>query len=115
MLERLPEAHMGVEGALRQTRETIYWPGISQQVKDFVQKCDTCPTFAPQQQKEMLQPHAVVEQSCAKVGTDFFTFDGRDYLITGNYHGNFWELDFLNSNTSSHNVINKLRAHFARH
>ena len=51
-----------------------------------------------------------------KVGVDLFIFDNRaDYMITVDYFSNFWELDYLNGDATSRHVINKLKAHFARH
>lgn len=49
----------------------------------------------------------------AKVGTDLFSFHGKDYLITVDYYSNFWEVDYL-PDTTSVTVIRKLKAHFAR-
>ena len=115
MLERIHEAHMGVEGCLRRARETVFWTGINQQVKDFVQQCDTCQTFRPRQQRETSILHPIVEQPWIKAAADLFSFDGRDYLITVDYYSNYWEVDFLAGDTSSANIINKLRAQFARY
>ena len=92
-----------------------FWPGINQQVKDFVQQCDTCQTFRPRQQRETLIPHPIVEQPWIKAADDLFSFDGRDYLITVDHYSNYWEVDFLAGDTSSPNIINKLRAQFARY
>ena len=115
MLHKLHQAHMGVESCLRRARESIFWPGVNQQIKDFVQQCDSCQTFGPQQQKETLIPHQIVDKPWAKVGADLFSFKGKEFLITVDYHSNYWEIDCLNKDASSFNVINKLRAQFARY
>ena len=65
------------------------------------------------QQKETLMPHDVPSRPWAKVGTDLFMFDNKDYLITVDYLSNFWEIDYL-TDTKSTTVIRKLKAHFAR-
>lgn len=49
----------------------------------------------------------------AEVGTGLFTFDNKDYLITVDYHSNFWEIDYL-TDTKSVTDIRELKAHFAR-
>lgn len=66
------------------------------------------------QQKETLRPHKLPSNPWSKVGTDIFTLDNRNYLITVDYLSNFWELDYL-LDTRSTTVIHKLKAHFARH
>ena len=58
--------------------------------------------------------HDIPDRHWAKVGTDLFAKDGRDYLITVDYYSNFWEVDLLPS-TESTMVINKLKNHFARY
>lgn len=65
------------------------------------------------QQKETLISHEVLSRPWAKVGTDLFVFDSKDYLITVDYFSNFWEIDYL-ADTKSTTVIRKLKAHFAR-
>ena len=115
MLQTAHEGHIGVEGCLRRARESIFWPGMNGQIRDFIRQCETCQTFAPKQQKETMIPHEIQEQPWIKVGADLFQFDGRDYLVTVDYYSNYWEVDFLAGDTSSSNVINKLRAQFARY
>lgn len=47
------------------------------------------------------------------MGTDLFSFENRDYLITVDYYSNFWEIDYL-PDTKSSTVIRKFKAHFVR-
>ncbi len=65
------------------------------------------------QQRESLCPQELPDRPWSKVGTDFFVFNNREYLITVDYLSNFWEIDYL-PDTKSSTVINKLKAHFAR-
>ena len=59
--------------------------------------------------------HDVINQVWAKVGVDLFQFEGRDYLVTVDYLTNFWEVDYLRNETTSRNVIRKLKMNFARY
>ena len=65
------------------------------------------------QQRETMISHKIPNRPWAKVGTDLFCFDNKDYLITVDYYLNFWEIENL-SDTKSTTVIKKLKAHFAR-
>ena len=38
--ERLHGVHTGVEGCLRRVRETVYWPGMDADLRDYIAKCD---------------------------------------------------------------------------
>ncbi|XP_061168990.1 uncharacterized protein K02A2.6-like [Saccostrea echinata] len=87
---------------------------MNAEVKDFIQKCETCRTFDNNQGKEPLQHHEVPPRPWAKLGLDIFTFDQRNYLIVTDYFSNFFEIDALDRMTS-HEIIKRLRAQFARH
>ena len=100
MVQRVHEGHMGVEGCLGRARESIFWPGMNNQVRNFVRQRNTCQTFGRKQQKETIIPH-VVDQQWIKAGADLFNFDGRDYLITVDYFSNYWEVDYLAGYRSS--------------
>ena len=110
---QLHSSHLGVEGCLRRGRECVYWPGMNDQVKTYIAKCDICRSVDYKQQRETLISQEMPNRPWAKVGTDLFSFDNKDYLITVDYYSNFWEIDYL-SDTKSTTVIRKLKTHFAR-
>ena len=49
-----------------------------------------------------------------EIGTDLFSNNGKDYLVTVDYYSNFWEVDYL-PDTGAQTIIGKLKAHCARH
>lgn len=110
---RLHSSHLGMEGCLRRARECVYWLGMNDQIKKYINKCDICRSMDDKQQKETLLSHEVPRRPWEKVGTDLFVFDNKDYLITVDYFSNFWEIDYL-ADTKSVTVIKKLKAHFSR-
>jgi hypothetical protein len=40
--DRLHTAHQGMEACLRRARATVYWPGMTPEVKHMVSQCATC-------------------------------------------------------------------------
>ena len=68
MLRRIHVSHMGMEGCLRRARESVYWPAMSCELKDFILKCDICRSVDNKQQKETLISHDVPDRPWAKVG-----------------------------------------------
>ncbi|XP_053403100.1 uncharacterized protein K02A2.6-like [Mercenaria mercenaria] len=107
-------SHIGIEGCLKRARSCVYWPNITSQIKDFISKCDTCQSLERKQSKEPLISHSIPDRPWAKVGTDVFTFDGNDYLVTVDYFSNFFEIDRLYETTSKE-IVAKLKQHFAMH
>ena len=35
-------AHIGIEGCIRRAQESIYWPHMTSELKDYISKCDIC-------------------------------------------------------------------------
>lgn len=58
--------------------------------------------------------HDVSHRAWKKVGSDIFSIDNRNYLVTVDYYSNCFEVDFV-PDTTSEVVINKLKHHFARY
>ena len=92
----------------------IFWPGMSADIRAYVESCDTCATYCAKQPEQPLQMHEVPERPWQKVGSDIFSIKGRNYLVTVDYYSQFIELDYL-PETNSATVITKLKHHFARH
>ena len=65
-------------------------------------------------EKEPMIPHVRGNVPWQKVGTDTFTINHGDYLVTVDYFSGFWEVDFLHS-THSNTITLKLKTHFARY
>lgn len=114
MMNRLHYAHSGVVSSLSRARESMYWPGISSEVRQFIERCDVCRAFDQKQPKETFMAHEIPDRPWAKVGTDLFSYEGRNYLICVDYYSSFWEVDLL-ENTKSATIIRKLKAYFARY
>ena len=47
--EKIHRAHIGIQGCLRRAREVVYWPGMNQEITDYVSQCEVCNTFARHQ------------------------------------------------------------------
>ena len=112
--ESIHASHLGQGSALRRARECVYWPGMTDEIRQMIETCETCNTYQAVQQKQTLQttlPEA--EYPWQKVGVDLFSIKGKDFLVTVCYTSGFWEIDKMNSTRSSA-VIDKLKCHFAR-
>ena len=106
--------HQGIDTCLRRAREHVFWPGMSKEIKEWIQTCEACRNFEQTPCKEPLMSHDIPERAWEKIGCDLLSCRGKDYLITVCYKSNFWELDRLND-TKSTTVIKKLKAHLARY
>ena len=61
-----------------------------------------------------MHPHDVPDRPWEKVGTDLFTFDDKQYMVTVDYYSNFIEVDWLPA-MKSKTVIYRVKAQFAHY
>ena len=52
MLVKVHTGHQGINACLQWARDLIFWPGMSQQIRQHVDTCDICATYADKQGKE---------------------------------------------------------------
>lgn len=113
MLQKLHTGHPGVERTLRRARDAMFWPGISQQVRDMILTCTTCLTHRNSKPREPLIMTEVPEYPLQAVATDLFTWEDQDFLAVVDYYSRFFEI-FKLKNTTSQSVISKLQESFSR-
>ena len=114
MLVRIHSSHLGAEACLRKARDVLYWPNMSNEVRDMVGQCSACNEYQQSQCKEPLMTHEIPECPWSRVAMDIFTLDGEDYLITVDFYSDFWEVDTL-PNMTSETVIERSKALFSRY
>lgn len=118
MLDRLHQPHLGIEATLKLARETVYWRGITDDIKQIIQKCEICNTYARKQQREPLiipeipsTPFEIVSMDVCELNVSGKT---RYFLITVDHYSDFFEIDELNS-LSAKTTINFCRKNFSRY
>ena len=114
MLTRIHSSHLGIEACLRKARDSLYWPNMNDEIKDYISQCSTCSEMQRNQQKEPLIPHEIPDRPWSKVGVDLFTYRSHEVLVTVDYFSDYLEIDLLPDTTAS-TVINCLQQHFSRH
>lgn len=113
-LQKIHTGHSGIDASLRKARETVFWPGIADDVKSFINSCATCNSTQSRQQRETLIPHQLPHIPWSKVGMDLFTLKNTTYLIMVDYYSDYWEIDELADYTSA-TVIDYCKSQFSRH
>ena len=71
-LSVLHMGHYAVDKMNLRARETVCWPGISEDIKTTYQRCTICAKFARTVQKETLKPTETPLHSWDKLGLDIF-------------------------------------------
>ena len=100
MKQIIHKGHQGIERCKQRARNSIFWPGISAEIKDMVANCSTCLTFRNKQQRETLIPHPMPTQPWAEVATDLFTLHNRLYVIAVDFYSKFVEVERIDNKES---------------
>ncbi|XP_046408442.1 uncharacterized protein K02A2.6-like [Ischnura elegans] len=112
MLDRLHKGHLGIGKCRERARDAIWWPGISADIQNAVEKCEECLERRPQP-VEPLMPTAVPERPWMMVGMDILTVRNQSFLVVVDYFSRYPEVTRLTSTTAAA-VIGKIKAIFAR-
>ena len=85
-MEVVHATHIGVEGCIRRARETMYWPRMSTELKEYISKCDICMSHRALPGKEPIQQHKFAARPWSKMGTDLCELQGRTLLVVSDYN-----------------------------
>jgi hypothetical protein len=114
MLACVHSSHIGGEACYRQARDTLYWPGMQSEIKDYVSKCTICNEYAIEQQRETMMSHELPMCPWQIVSLDLFQHSGKDFLLVVDHYSDFWEIDLL-PDLSAETTIKRCKAQFARY
>ena len=112
-IEKIHAGHLGLQKCLQRAEISVWWPGITGQLKHHIQNCRECREHATQR-KEPLIPTSLPTHPWEEVGADLFQLKGTTYLLVVDYFSRYPELMKLTSTTAPC-VVNALKSVFARH
>ncbi len=116
MLDRLHEGHLGIEKCRLRAKDSMYWPGIDQQIEQRVNKCLPCQQRQNALPKQPLEPLEVPTRAWQILGGDIFFWNGREFLLTDDYYSKFPVVrEILKGQSNSATVVNLLKSVFSEH
>lgn len=119
ILERLHVSHCGIEGSMKLARDTVFWPGINDQIRQRVQNCSACLKYSANQQHQPMQTHQIPSYPYQKVSLDLCEqqIKGKKhiFLVTVDHFSDFIDVDEIASEASARVVVQKCRKNFARY
>ena len=81
--------HIGVETCIRRAPDSLYWPQMTTELKEYIAKCDVCMAHRSEQSKEPIQQHDFAARLWSKVAVDLCDLDGRTLLVISDYYTNY--------------------------
>lgn len=100
----LQELHIGHPGASRMNalaRDRCFWPGMTQQITSYVQRCQNCAINAKAPIKEQLHPWPIPDKPWERIHIDYAGPIGHDYFfVIVDAHSNWPEVVRMRSTTA---------------
>ncbi|KAI5720612.1 hypothetical protein M8J77_009432 [Diaphorina citri] len=112
ILNKIHEGHQGITKCRRRASDSVYWPGLSDQIQQLVTNCPECIELR-QNNREPLLPSPVPNNAWERVGIDIAEINKKQYLVMVDYYSSYIEVLRLNSMRSSE-IIDKCKVVFAR-
>lgn len=113
ILSKLHAGHQGVSKCRKRARDTVYWRGISNDIKRVVESCQLCQEHQKKQRHEPLMPTPLPGRPWEKVGVDLFENLKFHFVLVTDYYSRYIEILRLEQ-LSSYHTIQRLKSVFAR-
>ena len=84
ILHKLHNGHQGIVKCCLHVKESVWWPGISEEINTFIHNCDTCCGDFQITTQPMI-PTKLPESPWEKVASDLFELKGTPCIIIVNY------------------------------
>ena len=110
ILQKLHDGHQGIQRCRLRAKTSVWWPGISKQISDIIERCSICVRdLSPR--REPLIPTKLPDHPWQKIGTDL---KKSNYILIIDYFSRYIEVIKLKS-TTSQAVIEALQSVFSRY
>ncbi|UYV84229.1 hypothetical protein LAZ67_X001595, partial [Cordylochernes scorpioides] len=113
ILDNFHAGHFGITKTRLRARETVWWPGISEEIAETVRKCSVCIHEAASKHEPLI-PTNFPTRPWQKIGMYLFKFENKWYLVVIDYFSRFPEMIQLNLLTANV-VVRSCKSIFARH
>ena len=112
-MHKLHEGHQGIFKCRAWVQASVWWPGISAQIQETVNRCEICQRYRTQYREPLIQSH-VPDRPWQKVGMDLLDWANKTYLLIIDYFSRYIELAKLRA-TSSEATVHAVKEAFAHH
>lgn len=115
LLKDLHKGHPGIERTKAIARSYVYWPGIDQDIKKFVQECNQCACAAKMPTKTPLSPWPIPQNVWERIHIDYAgPIDGYYFLVVVDALSKWPEI-VPTKTISTQQTVNILSEIFSRH
>ncbi|XP_031356627.1 uncharacterized protein K02A2.6-like [Photinus pyralis] len=91
--EKLHDGHFGINRTLLRAKQSVFWPGITEELSNVVENCNICAKHRRQYTEKMI-PSPTPLYPWQKIAVDYFEFQKCTYLAVVDYYSRY--LDIIN-------------------
>ena len=91
ILQKLHLSHCGIEKSKANARMTVFWPGMTKDIKEMVSSCEKCMKYQSKQPKEPMQTRDVPLLPWQTVASDILEHKNQNYLVVIDYYSKYIE------------------------
>ncbi|KAG7308938.1 hypothetical protein JYU34_006209 [Plutella xylostella] len=113
MLRELHSSHMGITKTKSVARSRMWWPGIDRDIEQYVGSCTTCASVRPAPPRVPPAPWPPAAGPWQRIHIDYMSLGPRVYLVVIDSFSKWLECLLMNSGTSTHALIVKLKYLFS--
>ena len=113
VLQRLHASHLGIEKTRRRARQSVYWPGIDNDITNVVNSCAKCQQLLPSLQKEPMITEKEPSRPFQSVSADYFSYAGKEYLVYVDRLSGWPMVKMYNKEATAVMLVTTLRKYFA--
>ena len=117
ILNQIHDSHLALNKCKLQAKQTVYWPGLNDQLGKLVLNCQLCLKYSNSKKKQETNLSLGLEIPLfpwTKLATDLFHFKGDSYLLLVDYTSQFPIMHKLKSMTRQH-IVDDFKQIFAKY
>ncbi len=65
---RAHSSHQGAAACLWKARDLVFWPSMSKDIREAIEKCDVCAEYQPMNAQQPMQSHKLPSRTWSRLG-----------------------------------------------
>ena len=116
-LHLIHEGHLGLGNCKFRSKDTVYWPGLNDQLEKLILNCELCLKYSHskcKQKPSIFLGQEIPVHTWTKLAMDIFHFESASYLLVVDYASRFPVVHWLSSLTGLH-IANQCKLIFSEY
>ena len=86
---KLHASHQGQSKTILRVHQCVFWPSITKDIIDMIEKCEVCQKYQDKQLWEQISTLPIPNSPWHTIASDLFEFKGKLYIIVSDQYSKF--------------------------